>query len=119
MLQLTPHHRLLVAIAPIDFRKGIDGLMALCRQQLADDPFSGTVFVFTNRARKGVKILMYDGNGFWLCHKRFSKGRLSWWPTHTEATVKLHATQLHVLLAQGEPTHLNLPDDWRKLYQAA
>ncbi|QMT59429.1 IS66 family insertion sequence element accessory protein TnpB [Legionella sp. PC997] len=51
MLQITPQHRLLLAVEPIDFRKGIDGLKALFRQKFLDDPFSRGVFVFTNRMR--------------------------------------------------------------------
>jgi transposase len=51
MLQLTPQHRLLIAVESIDFRKGIDGLKAICRQKLEDNPFNGTVFVFSNRKR--------------------------------------------------------------------
>ncbi|HIG0326667.1 TPA: IS66 family insertion sequence element accessory protein TnpB [Legionella pneumophila] len=81
MLQLTPQHRLLLAVEPVDFRKGIDGLKAICRQKLNDNPFNGTVFVFSNRARTSVKLLVYDAMGFWLCQKRFSKGRLAWWPS--------------------------------------
>lgn len=115
MLQLTPHHRLLLAVAPVDFRRGIDGLVALCRQHLDSDPFSGTIFVFTNRQRQGIKLLVYDGNGFWLCQKRFSQGRLKWWPTHTHTTVTLQASELQVLLAQGVPEQLQLPAAWRKL----
>lgn len=76
MLQVTPHHRLMLAVNPADFRRGIDGLAALCRQSLGEDPFSGAVFIFTNRSRKAVRILVFDGNGFWLVAKRFSKGRL-------------------------------------------
>ena len=72
MIQLTPHMRILVAVQPIDFRVGIDGLAAICTQRLQADPFSGALFVFGNRARTAIKILVYDGNGYWLCHKRLS-----------------------------------------------
>ncbi len=60
MIQLTRHMRILVAIEPADFRKGIDGLAAVCRGHLYEDPFSGTVFVFRNRRATAVKILVYD-----------------------------------------------------------
>jgi hypothetical protein len=70
MIQITPHMRLLVAVEPIDFRAGIDGLAGICRQRLAADPFSGGLFIFRNRARTAIKILVYDGQGFWLCQKR-------------------------------------------------
>lgn len=74
MLQLTPHHNIHVAVAAVDFRKGLGDLVALCEQVLAYDPFTGHIFVFRNRLRTAVKLLVYDGNGFWLCHKRFSEG---------------------------------------------
>ena len=68
MIQITPQMRVLVAVAPADFRCGIDGLAGVCRQSLASDPFSGTVFVFRNRRSTALKALVYDGQGFWLCH---------------------------------------------------
>jgi transposase len=114
MLQFTPQHRLLLATTPVDFRKGIDGLAALCRKVLTHDPFSGAFFIFTNKRKTAVKILVYDGQGFWLCLKRFSKGRLAWWPT--QATLSsLTAQQLTVLLYQGHPLALKLPADFRPL----
>jgi hypothetical protein len=70
MIQVTPHMRVLVAVEPADFRKGIDGLAAVCRAVLRQDPFSGCVFVFANRRRRAIKILVYDGQGFWLCQKK-------------------------------------------------
>ena len=63
MIQITPHMRILVAVEPVDFRKGIDGLAALCRQALASDPFSGTLVVFCSRRRESIKCLTYDGHG--------------------------------------------------------
>ena len=80
MIQLTPQMRVLVAVEPVDFRCGIDGLARVCRQALGSDPFSGTVFVFRNRRGTGLKLLVYDGQGFWLCYKRLSRGRFRWWP---------------------------------------
>lgn len=118
MLQITPHHRILLATEPVDFRKGIDGFQALCRQTLAQDPLSGTVFVFCSRSRTAVKLLVYDGNGFWLCHKRFSSGRLAFWPKSTQAAASLRASQLAVLLAQGNPSSSSLPEDWRTVAAA-
>ena len=72
MIQLTPQMRVLVAIEPVDFRRGVDGLARQCRSALAEDPFSGAVFVFRNRQRTAVKVLVYDGQGFWLCHNQRS-----------------------------------------------
>lgn len=115
MLQMTPQHHLLLATQPVDFRKGIDGLAALCRQHLSQDPFGGTLFIFTNRRRCAVKILVYDGQGFWLSLKRFSKGKLAWWPSTTPPTYRIEAKHLAILLSQGHPYHTKLPSDFRPL----
>ena len=70
-----------MATEPVDFRKGIDGLAAVCRQLLGDNPLEGAVYVFRNRAGTALKLLLYDGQGYWICLKRFSQGRFTWWPT--------------------------------------
>ena len=80
MIQLTPQMRIVAAIEPVDFRRGIDGLARFCKEVLKHDPFNGWVFVFRNRSAKALKILIYDGQGFWLCHKRLSSGKFCWWP---------------------------------------
>ena len=66
MLQLTPQMSIYLAVQPIDFRRGIDGLASVCRRTLNTDPFLGGLFVFRNRKRTALKILIYDGQGFWL-----------------------------------------------------
>ena len=81
MLQITPQMKILVAVEPADFRKGIDGLVRLCKDSLQQDPFAGAVFVFRNRRGTAVKVLVYDGQGFWLCQKRLSENRFRWWPS--------------------------------------
>jgi len=115
MLQITPHMKILVAVEPADFRRGIDGLARLCREKLAHDPFTGAVFVFRNRRGTALKVLMYDGQGFWLCHKRLSQGRFPWWPAVTSDSGAQHlaAHQLAVLLAAGNPTQTGAAPDWR------
>lgn len=67
MLQLTPQSRIFLAIEPVDFRRGIDGLAAVCRRQLAQNPLEGAVYVFRNRRATAIKVLFYDGQGYWLC----------------------------------------------------
>jgi len=61
MIQVTPQMAIYAYSEPVDFRKGIDTLAALCRQELKQDPFSGNLFVFCGRSRKALKILVYDG----------------------------------------------------------
>jgi transposase len=116
MIQVTPQMRIAVAIEPADFRRGIDGLARLCQEVLQQDPFCGWVFVFRNRRATAVKVLVYDGQGFWLCHKRLSSGRYRWWPvgaTGTEAAETLTADQLQVLLAAGNPAGAQPAPAWR------
>jgi transposase len=115
MIQLTPQTRVFLAREPADFRRGIDGLCALCRRQLAADPFDGAIFVFRNRGGTALKLLSYDGQGFWLCHKRLSAGRLSWWPTGEEASVRLSSRALQILLWNGNPETVELAEDWRRV----
>jgi transposase len=114
MLQITPQMKILVAVEPADFRRGIDGLARLCQEKLQHDPFTGVVFVFRNRSGTALKILMYDGQGFWLCHKRLSKGHFRWWPSAVEGDMqRLAAHQLLVLLSAGNPTQTGAAPDWR------
>jgi transposase len=115
MIKVTPQMRILVAVEPADFRKGIDGLARICREALRQDPFSGYVFVFCNKSRKAVKILVYDGQGFWLCQKRLSKGRFPWWQQSSAATQALQAHQLAVLLSGGNPAAARGVPPWRRV----
>jgi transposase len=119
MIQITPQMRIVVAIKPVDFRCGIDGLARLCKDVLKHDPFNGWVFVFRNRSAKALKILVYDGQGFWLCHKRLSSGRFSWWPTEDAASRTLAAHQLQVLLSAGNPDAVQAAPTWRSVGSAS
>lgn len=113
MIQVTPQMRILVAVQPVDFRRGIDGLAQICRASLGADPFSGTVFVFRNRSGNAVRALIYDGQGFWLCCKRLSKGTFRWWPRAGEPVHPLQAHELQVLLRAGDPSAVRTVPDWR------
>ena len=64
MIQITPQMRILVAVDPVDFRAGIDGLARLCQQQLGNDPFSGTLFVFRNRGARRSRYWLMTGEAF-------------------------------------------------------
>ena len=114
MLQVAPQMRILVCVEAVDFRKGIDGLVQLCKATLSEDPFRGTVFAFRNRRRTSVKVLAYDGQGFWLCQKRLSQGLFRWWPSGVnEPSTKLAAHELHVLLSAGDPSGTKAAPPWR------
>lgn len=117
MLQITPQMRILVATEAVDGRKGIDGLAALCRQKLAEDPFSGCIFVFRTRSGTSIKLLCFDGQGYWLAQKRLSQGRFKVWPQGSGASLALQAHQVQVLLAAGNPSVAGAPV-WRSVCPA-
>lgn len=114
LIQITPQMRILVAVESIDARKGIDSLAQLCREKLAADPFSGCLFIFRSRRGTAIKLLAYDGQGFWLATKRLSKGRFRWWPTGDEPSRVLRAHQAQLLLAAGNPEAEAAPE-WRRV----
>lgn len=117
MIQITPQMQIFVSLEAIDFRKGIDGLAAACRQRLQNDPFSGSLFLFRNREKNSLKILVYDGQGFWLCTKRLSKGRFHWWPDHIESncSIEIEAHELQTLIWNGNPRSASFSEPWRKI----
>lgn len=116
MIQLTPQMKILLAVEPADLRRGIDGLARLCREVLSAEPFSGTVFVFRNRRRTSIKILVYDGQGFWLAQKRLSQGRFGWWPEgRAGGACRLEAHQLQLLLWNGNPDRGAAAPAWRRV----
>lgn len=114
MLQITPQMRILVALEPVDLRKGIDGLAELCREKLSADPFSGCLFVFRSRRATTIKLLRYDGQGFILAQKRLSKGRFVLWPKGNGPARSLEAYQAQLLVAAGNPETPAAPL-WRRV----
>ena len=70
------------------------------------------MFVFTNKRHISLKILIYDGMGFWLCIRRFSKGKLAWWPQNIEQAKNISAKELQIIFYQGNPLFYKLPKDF-------
>lgn len=117
MIQLTPQMKILVAVEPVDGRKGIDSLARLCQEKLASDPFSGCVFIFRSRSGTAIRLLCYDGQGFWLAQKRLSKGRFRWW-VKGEIASEIQAHQGQLLVAGGNPETEAAPA-WRQIDKKA
>ena len=88
-----------LACGPTDMRKSINGLRAMVESSFKLDPYAEAVFVFCNRARDRVKILEWDGDGFWLYFKRLEKGHFRWPTVGEEATMNLTGTELNILLS--------------------
>jgi transposase len=117
MIQITLQMRILLAVEVVDFRKGTNGLARVCRDIMRSDPFSGYIFVFRNKKATAIKILMYDGQGFWLCQKRLSKGRFRWWPDKSDSrhSRTLAAHELQLLIWNGNPSEAGVMPLWRKV----
>ena len=90
--------RVYLACGKTDMRKSIDGLAAIVEGSFSLNPFDEAMFVFCNGNRDRVKILEWDGNGFWLYFKRLEKGRFRWPAACDEATISLSSEELNILL---------------------
>jgi transposase len=107
MLHYTGNQKILLAIEPVDFRKGAQSLVGLCREQLRLSTDICTWFVFTNRRRTAVKILSFDETGCWLATKYFARGKLAFWPTSYEQVSLLSADELELIVNQRHPIAAN------------
>ena len=115
MIQITPQMRVLVAIDRVDGRKGIDSLVRLCQEKLAEDPFSGCVFIFRSRRGTSIRLLNYDGQGYWMAQKRLSKGTFVWWPEDSEAAKPLESYEAQLLMAAGDVSRVRAAPMWRRV----
>ena len=96
-------------------RKGIDSLARLCQEKLVEDPFSGCVFVFRSRRGTSIRLLTYDGQGYWLAQKRLSKGKFVWWPESEAAAKPLEAYEAQLLMAAGDVSRVRAAPMWRRV----
>lgn len=87
-----------LACGKTDMRKQINGLSAIVESSFHLDLFAEAIFVFCNRNRDRIKVLEWDGDGFWLYFKRLEKGHFRWPSTGEEATITLSGEELSILL---------------------
>lgn len=106
MIQLTHQTRILLSIAPANFRYGIDGFVALCQNELLLDPRDQSVFVFINKAKTMIRALSYDGSGYWLMTKRLSRGKFDGWPSGDSPVSDTTALQLRRILGGSSWTSI-------------
>lgn len=97
MISVPGGARIWLACGITDMRKGFDGLAGIVQTQLAEDPFSGQLFVFRGRRGDRVKLLWWDGDGLCLFAKRLERGRFVW-PNASSGSVHLSQAQLSMLL---------------------
>lgn len=97
MLMLPPAVKIYLAAGPADLRRSFDTLAQMVKSILRQDPFSGHLFVFVNRARNRMKILYWESSGFWLCHKRLERGTFRL-PVGKVDVVEMPAAELALIL---------------------
>ncbi len=118
MISLSSATRIFIVPGATDMRKSFNGLYGIVSQQLAQDPTSGHIFVFCNRARNRIKLLLWDGSGLWVCAKRLEQGRFAWsWPEDTASHLITHES-LSLLLG-GIDLDKAHPKPWYRSAEAA
>jgi transposase len=103
-----------VAVAPVDMRRGLDGLSMIVQQSLGHSPCAGSAFIFRNRAGNRLRLLLWDGNGVWLCQRRLHRGSFVW-PKVGDAAFEISQAQWQWLVAGVDWQRLSAPAraDWR------
>lgn len=115
MIPFSPATRIFLAPGATDMRRGFDGLAELVRHNMGDDPLSGHFFIFTNKRRNRLKILVWDTSGLWVLSKRLEEGTFRWpSPEPGQSKIRIGAEELALLLGG-----LDWPDAkrrrwWRK-----
>ena len=100
MIGATSRTRVFAYCAPVDMRKGFEGLSALVRDQLGRDPLDGALYLFTNKSRTRAKVLSFDGSGLWVYAKRLERGRfIALWKFVDGDRVVLTKAELELFLA--------------------
>jgi len=115
MISVPSNTSIYLHVAPVDFRNGISGLGRICKTQLKKQPMSGAIFGFINKRKVSLKILYYDGSGFWLLHKRLSSGKVQGWPSYCGKIKELEARELQLLIMGANLDKAEFSNDWKKL----
>lgn len=101
--------RIFLAFKPVDMRLAFDGLAARIQHELKLDPYGGECFVFRSKSGNRLKMLLWDGIGFWLYYRRLEQGIFIWPEVNDQGVIELTQAQFAVL-TQGL--------DWRRVRYA-
>ena len=115
MIQITAQMRVLVAIEPVDGRKGIDSLARLCHEKLAEDPFSGCVFVFRSRSGTAIRRSPTMARATGWPRSDFPRAGFIWWPEAVGAAKSLEAYEAQLLMAAGDVSRVRAAPMWRRV----
>lgn len=99
---------------PTDMRKSFNGLAGVVRERLGADPMSRDLFLFCNRSRNRLKVLVYDESGVWVLAKRLDRGTFAW-PLADESSVRVEYREEQLtLLLRGFDADELVPRRWRR-----
>ncbi len=104
MISFSFPSEIYIANNPTDFRKCFDGLCGEVQSQIHCDPLNGSLFVFYNKRRDRLKMLVWDNDGFWLFYKRLEQGTFEIPRSSSDTCVAITAEQLHLVLCGIELT---------------
>jgi transposase len=110
MLSLSPGVKIYAALGATDMRKSFDTLAQEVRRVIGEDPLSGALFVFCNRARNRVKVLVFDRGGYWLIARRLERGTFAWPKERASGRLVLRAEDLQLLLNGLDPSNFKRRD---------
>ena len=120
MFGLGPATRIYVGLEAVDMRKGFDGLFGLVRNHLGLDPLSGHLFLFSNRERTRLKVVVWDGSGLWVCAKRLERGRFGWPQVNDESrSVSMRPEELSMLINGMDLVQARSRSNWHRRAPAA
>lgn len=104
MIIFTENTSVYISITSIDFRCGISKVVSIVADVLDNkNPMSNTIFIFRNKKNSDIKALYYDGNGYWLLHKRLSRGKFSWWPRTEREQCQIPLKDINILFGGNDP----------------
>jgi transposase len=100
MLSTSTHLQIFVYVAPVDIRKGFDGLSGLVRAEMKRDPMDGSMYLFINKRRDRMKILLFEGGGYWIYYRLLEAGTFEGFRNAGDSgTLQMDGTQLAMLLS--------------------
>lgn len=98
MIDFSNIENVYLSVGPTDLRKSIDGYAAIVAGEFHLDPFSNSLFIFCNRQKNKIKMIYWDGNGFWLLFKRLEKSKFKWPKASDSGSISITHQQFRWLL---------------------
>ena len=115
LINVTAATEIFVFHDPVNFNMGFAGMIGFCRRILDLEPMNGAYFLFRSKLGQQIRVLTYDGDGWWLATKKFSHGSVRYWPKTLEAMSQIEAREFLLLLLRGDLQGARLPELWKKI----